>query len=442
MDQTTQQPEQLQNEYVRFTVHHRPACVVELDVEALEPLMKMAHKKAVKAVSKEVSLPGFRKGKVPDELVAKNYTKEIEKEAEQVVADLAFQECQKLVKVRLLHRDARVTYNMKSHSPSGALLTLAFETEPTVPTVDGKEIHLKEVKRPEVNDEKINETIRQVQFFFADWKKVEDRPIQEEDLVTLDVDVIEDTPVTHLFSSTRFEVTRKAMAKWMYDLVLGKQAGDVLEGVSVPDETASEEEKELLKPKKVQVRILSVDGATLPPLDESFAQKLGVPSVEELREKIRALLNNQADAHVKEALREQVNELLLTNYPFELPVTLVNKEMEFRLRQLDQDAEFKQYWMSLSEEERKNTIHTIRTQSEKAVRMFYLSRTIIAKANIRISGADLPTPSSEPLEVLLDPQKLFHHSKNAEVEHAEAFSRLVLEKAADYLIAQGTVNPA
>ena len=45
-------------------------------------------------------------------------------------------------------------------------------------------MQLKAVKRPEVNEDKINETIRQVQLFFANWQHVTDRPVQEGDFVT------------------------------------------------------------------------------------------------------------------------------------------------------------------------------------------------------------------------------------------------------------------
>ena len=66
----------------------------------------------------------------------------------------------------------------------------------------------------------------------------------------------------------------------------------------------------------------------------SFAKKLGVTTVDEMRKNITDLLNKQADAHVMEAQREQVNEFLLTQYPFDLPVTLIEKETQFRFRQL------------------------------------------------------------------------------------------------------------
>lgn len=440
MEQTASEPQVLQNENVRFTIHHKPACVVEFDIEAFGPIVKNAHKKAVRAIAKEVTLPGFRKGKAPEEMIIKNFTKEVDKEWQQQIANICLDECQKLAKVPVLHRDAKVTYSLKSHSSNGALLTISLETEPKVPRVDVKQLQLKPVKRPDVNEDKVNETIRQIQLFFASWQHVHDRPVQEGDFVLLDVDVIEVHPPTPLFSHTRFEVTEKSMAKWMRELVIGKKTSDSMEGTSVPDEDASKEDKEELKPKKVRVTIKSIDTATLPELTDEFVQKLGASSIEDMRTKITDLLNKQADAHVLEAQREQVNEFLLTQYPFDLPATLIEKETQFRFRQLLQDKDFMQYWEKQNAEGRKKTIQMVYQQSEKAVRMFYICRQIVADANIRISEGDIPPPATSPLELLINPQKMYHHQQNAEIEHAEAFSRLVLEKAEDYVIQNATVQ--
>ncbi len=442
MEQTESGTQTLHNENVRFTIHHKPACIVEFDVEALEPLVKSAHKKATRTISKEVIFPGFRKGKAPEEMVLKNYAKEVDKEWQQEIANACFRECEQLAKIPVLHRDAKITYNLKSHSQNGALLVLSLETEPKVPQIDPKQLELKPVKRPEVNEAKIEETLRQTLLFFANWQHVHDRPIQEGDFVLLDVDVIEDHPPTPLFTHTRFEVTEKSMAKWMRDLVIGKNTGDSIEGISVPDEDASKEDKEELKPKKVRIAIKSIDVATLPVLNDEFAQKLGASSVDDMRAKITDLLNKQADAHVQEAKREQVNEFLLTRYPFDLPATLIEKETQFRFRQLLQDTDFQKYWENLSSEERKKIIQTVYQQSEKAVKMFYLCRKIVSDASIRISAADIPPPASSALELLMNPQKIFHHQRNPETEHAEAFSRLVLEKAEDYIIMNATAPEA
>lgn len=437
MDQTTTESRQLVNEHVRFTIHNKPLCVVEFDVEVLKPLLETAHKKAIKKVGKNVTLSGFRKGKAPEHLIEKNYSSEIKKQWEQEIANSAFQECQKLAKIPMLHKEAKVSYNMKSQSHSGALLLLSFETEPTVPFIDPKEIVLKTVKKPVVNAEKVTETIRQTQFFFAKWEKITDRPVQENDFVTLDVDLIEEG--TPLFSNTRFEVNEKGMAEWMLSLVLGNSINAVVEGVSIPDENASQEDKEELQPKKVQITIKSIDLAELPPVDEKFAKLLGVSTIEELHQRIEELLNQQADAHVQEALREQVTEALLEQFPFDLPAALVQKEVEFRIQQLAQNADFKTYWDSLPTEDRKKMFETIQQQSEKAVRMFYICRKIVDEANIRISAEDVPSAASTPLEILLMPQNN-NHSNHPEIEHAEAYSRLILEKAEDWIIKYATLK--
>ncbi len=437
MEQAAAEIQTLQNENVRFTIHHKPACVVEFDVEAFEPLIKSAHKKAAKTIAKEVTLPGFRKGKAPEEYIVKNFPKEIDKEWQQEIANACFQECGKMAKIPVLHRDAKITYKMKSHSSSGALLVLAFETEPKVPHIDPKEMKLKAVKRPEVNEDKINETMRQVQLFFATWQPVTDRPVQVGDFVTLDVDVIEETPSVPLFNNTRFEVTEKSMALWMRELIIGKNAGDTIEGTSIPDADASDEDKENLKPKKVRVTIKSIDTATLPALTDEFVKQLGVANVEEMKTNVTTLLNNQADAHVLEAQREQVSEFFLS-LPFELPTTLIEKETQFRFRQLLQDKDFQKYWENMNSDDRNKTIQTVYQQSEKAVKMFYLCRQVVTDANINISTSDIAPPATNGLELLLNPQKMHHHQRTPEIEHAEAFSRLVLEKAEDFVIRNAT----
>lgn len=439
MDQTAlATPQELHNEFVRFTIHQKPACIIEFNVEALEPLVSKAHKNAIRAVSKEVALSGFRKGKAPEALIAKNFPKDVDKQWQQEIADESLRECQKLAKITLLQRDGKITYQMKSHSSKGALLTLLLETEPKIPSVDPKQMQLKAVKRPEVNEDKICETMRQAQLFFATWESITDRPIQVGDFVSLDVDIIENTPPVPLFSNTRFEVTEKAMSKWMYDLVLGKNLGEIVEGISEPDDSASEEEKAELTAKKVRLNIRSIDAATLPELTEEFVKIMGVNTVDEMKTNITKLLNKQADEHVLEEQRKQVSDFLLKECPFDLPATLIEKETEFRFRQLWQDASFQTYWKGLKQEERTKIIHTVQSQSEKAVRMFYLCKKIVNDANIRITGEDLPSASADPLNVLLDLQQSEGPRKSPEIEHAEAYSRLVLEKAEDFIIRNAT----
>jgi trigger factor len=434
MNQTTEGKQQFTNNLVTFTVNLKPGSRIEFEVEASPELTKAAYSAALKMVCKKVSISGFRKGRAPEPLVAKNFPTEVDKKWQEEIAMRSLEECQKLSQISPLHRDSKISFNVRGHTKeNGAQLSLSFEIEPTVPSVDAKAFTPKEVKRPEVSDAKVDETIRQIRFFYAEWKTISDRPVEEGDLVILDVDVIETNPVQHLFSNTRFEVTDHSMAKWMKELILGKTAGSTHEGISLPDDHLSEEEKAQFQPKKVRVLIKGIEQAILPPLDEAFAQKLGVKTIEDLHTQILKLLNEKADAHVQEELRIQASEFLLNQYPFDLPLTLIERETHFRLKQLIHDPEFQKYWEQMSEPDRKSTVQTIYQQSEKAVRMFYLCRKVLSDAKITISPQDLPPPATTALEILLQTHQAPQMMN--EVQQAEAYSRLILEKAEDFVIA-------
>ena len=428
------------NEAVRVFVHYKPACRVEFQVEAFPSLVKAAQEQAVKVVGKEVVLPGFRKGKAPEEFVLKKYSKEVDEQWKKTLADLAFKESLKLTQVVVLQPEPKISFDVKKCSLEGAELLLSFETEPTVPTISPHEIILKEVDRPAVNPDKVNETIRQVQLFFAEWKKLEEESIQEGNFVILDVDVIETDPPVGLFSGVRFEVTDRSMAKWMKDLILGHKAGEVLEGVSTPDADASAREKEELTDKKVRVKIREVQEAKIPELTDAFAKTVGSFSVEEMTKSVEKLLTKKADDHVREKMREQVSEVLMKNYTFEIPFSLIDRETRFRINQLLQDAEFQNYWKSMTQEAQKRTVQSIADQSSKAVRMFYLCRKIISDAKISVSPTDIQQSKDTFLDLLVSKSQNDNPQEMNEMHQAEAFSRLLLDKAEDFIISHAKIE--
>jgi trigger factor len=433
--QTPQAMEEYRSDAVSFSVHRKPRCSVEFQAQISPEFTKAAYEKAVKIVSKHVSLPGFRKGRAPHELVIKKFAKEIDKEWLEELANRGFAECEKLANIPVLKKDSNVHYTSKSYSlEKGAELHYTFETEPTIPAVDPKQFHLIEVPRPPVTDKEIEETIRQVLFYFADWRPIKDRPAQEGDFVLLDVDVIETDPPTPLFSKTRFEVSDRSMAEWMKPLVIGLLPGASIEGVSTPGPEVPEAEKASYPPKKVRIILRAIDEAELPPMDEKFFQSLGVKDAEELRNSISRLLNEKADAHVKEGQRHQVIEFLLKEYPFDLPTSFISKETRFRMQQLLSDESFKSHWNQLDEQKQRETLQAIFDQSEKAVRLFYLCRRILTDAKVQLSPEDLPKIPTTPLEILVKPPSNYQHYENEELRQAESYSRLILEKAEDVLI--------
>jgi trigger factor len=192
---------------VEFTVSYHPNCVAELSVIASNELALEARQHAIKIVGKNKSLPGFRKGKAPDEMIVRNFPSDVDKTWQDELATFALQECLKTSAAAPLSKETRIVYHVDKHSlHDEAKLSLKFEIEPKVPEITLGSFEIKPVERPKTDETTVEETIRQTLFFFASWEEISARPVQENDCVVLDVDVIEAEPRKPLFSAARFEV--------------------------------------------------------------------------------------------------------------------------------------------------------------------------------------------------------------------------------------------
>ncbi|MBU6446918.1 MAG: trigger factor, partial [Verrucomicrobia bacterium] len=376
------------------------------------------------------SLPGFRKGKAPEEIILKKYPGDVEKQLHKELADLAFVAAQKIVRVPLLNNNAPITFDLKKITPDGAELSYSFETEPKIPTVDPTAFVKKPVDRPEVTDTQIEEAIRQMRFFYAQWTPVVDRPIQDGDYIMIDLDTLEGESVQRVFHHIRFEVSKDRMAGWMKKLVEGAKVADVLEGISEADDTATDAEKAEFKPKKVRITILKVEMATLPELDDEFAKKVGAANIAEMRQSITHLLNKQADDKVQSALREQVNQFLIDQYLFDLPQSLIDTERKHRWNQMMHDPKFKNHWNQMSQNERKNLETTLSAEAAQAVRLFYLSRGIVQHEKIPVTHQEV---QNEAIHIY---QTHGGHSADQLPKeiYALALSKVILAKAQDYIL--------
>lgn len=421
------------NDLVKTKVHLKPLCRVEIDVELPPSFVKKNHDQAVKQVRKSTVIDGFRKGRAPLELVEKKHPKPVDTEWQKLIASTALNEALRITKIPLLNKQAKINYSLKSYSlHEGATLTLFFETEPSVPEVIPSDITLTPVDHPTIDEKELNATIRQLQFFFTHWETVTDRPIQENDFVILDVDVIDEDPPKNLFAHVRFEVTDQSMAKWMKDLVLGKNLGEVLEGTSVPDEDLSDEVKASFKPRKVRVKIKKIETTTLPELNDEFSKRLGVSSMEEAKTNIKHHLNKRIETHIREKQREEVREIFLNRYLFDVPESLVDQEVRFRMEQLLRDSEYLDHWSNMTEEARRQALISVKEQSKKAVRMFYLCRKILLDGKISLSLAEPEALDDSPIALLLNDRK--KSEEKSELHRLEYLSRLMLERAEDYVI--------
>jgi trigger factor len=428
--------EEFKSDNVSVKVERQKGCILKLEVKASPSLVKEAEKKALKEIGKEITLPGFRKGKAPVEMVRKNYLPAIEQKWQKKIADLSFVEAEKLIKIYPLNSSTTINFDLKSHSlEEGALLTFSFETEPEVPAVDPASFVLKEIPEPTLEENKIDEAIHQAQFFYASWKEVE-RPVKEGDFVIIDLEAIDSDPPIKVFSNTRFEIKDRSIAHWMKNLLIGAKKNEILEGVSSPDEELASEEKKKFEPKKVRIKILKIEEALLPEINNDFAKKMGASSVEEMHQNISKMLLTQLQNNVDREKKEEVNKFLIEKYTFDLPTSLIKSETKYRKDQMLADPRFKKSWDNMSAEEKATAEEHTEKQAKDALSLFYLSRKIVNDAKITITQKEIHE------EVMKNVQESTPIGKTPNFKHisqelyALSLSRLIMAKAQDYILSQ------
>lgn len=325
---------EFKNDHLTVSVVEEPGCVVKFDVTITPEATKAAYLKAIKSINKEVSLPGFRKGRAPDELVLTHYKKYVEDEWKDILLNTAFSESIDLVKMYPLNKNTMKQPQVKSISKDdGSRFTIEFEKAPQVPDVDPTAFKLPQIEAQKVTEKEVNEFIEQMRLRVAKWNDVEDREIQDGDFVDLDIESL-DEPGLQICGNTRFEYSKK-MAKWMHKLLKGAKVGTQVEGVSEKDakEHACDSScsgdhhhhhDDEFKPTHCRITVKAIKQPELPALDEEFAKKVSSESIEKLHENAQKKLEQDAiverDDKIKESIKKQIEDL----YTFEVPRSFVS----------------------------------------------------------------------------------------------------------------------
>lgn len=437
---------EFKNEHLTVQLSREPGSIAKLHISVSPTATKAAYEKAVKSVNKEVTLPGFRKGKAPRDLVVQMYGKHVENEQREIVVNTSFTEALDLLKMRPFTNESIKVTSFKSMSnDKGSDFSIQFESYPDVPAIDPKALHLNQVQPDQISDEQVKNSVQELRLWHAEWIEVSDRPVKENDYIDLDIDLLED-PERNLCKDTRFEVKDKKMGTWMRKLVVGKNVGDTVEGMSEKEGSDDEckgcddpthHHTQEFKPTKCRITIKSIKEPKLPEIDDAFAAKVGLKQANELEGKVKEDLERQAKDRAQNAMRGQLEKALNEQYPFEIPESIISNEIEYRLQakmdELIEDGESNE-----SVEARKSEIEKqVAEEAKQAYRVFFLLSKVISEQKLNVAQDEI---MREYVKQMYMPAGESFISQKMEPEEIQRrlSSYILNRKAKDFLIEQAT----
>lgn len=375
--------------------------VVQLKVEISQEQVEQAIGKSYNKIRKDFTLPGFRKGRVPRNILEKRFGIEIfYEEAANIMLNESYPRAiaeQSLEPVD--HPDIEVE-QLDSSQPFIYTATITVKPELTLGKYKGLNIDREE---KEVSTEDVEAELKKLQ---NSWAKLitlegEDAVAAEGDQVVIDF--------TGTLNGEEFE----GGAGTNYPLILGsgsfvpgfeeqllgaKSGENIIVKVTMPDEYHSEQ----LAGKEVEfaVKINEVKRKELPGLDDDFAKEIGdYATLAELKNFIQERLEEREKNLAEQQLRQRVLEAVRDNATVDIPAVMIDNEIETMVQQManrfaQQGLKFEDY-LSYTGKKLDEIKTEMRLDAEKNVKTELVLDTVAKVENIIVEQGDLDQEISE-----------------------------------------------
>jgi trigger factor len=292
---------------------------IEVEPAEIDKYMEKAYNRLVK----RVSVPGFRKGKAPRDVLERHIGKDaLFQEALEDLIPATYKEALEEQKIEPF---AQPQFELIQTEP--LIFKAVVPLKPTIKLGDYMGIRV-ESKPIEIKEEDIEVTIEQLQHQQAILSPV-DRPVQFDDVVTIDIEGEKEGESYPIRKDVVYEVTRGArlplpgFAEKLEGMSKGEEKSFVL---SYPSDY---EIQDLAgKDHAFKVTVTELKEKKLPEIDDALAKTLGKEDLASLREQIASNLKAGAEERARLELEQKAVDAAVELSEVEYPPALVDREID------------------------------------------------------------------------------------------------------------------
>jgi trigger factor len=278
---------------------------------------------------RKVRVPGFRPGKVPATIIKRRFRDQILHEVMHGLIPRAVEEA--LQERGIEPVDTPNVRDVALEEGQPLRFTAAIETVP--PFDPGDLSTLTATRTPvAITEEGIEQTLQRLRERAGKSEPVEGRPATDADTVVVDL-VRQDASGPDRHEGVSIEIGSKANPPGFDAHLVGVAPGDEKTfSIHFPEDYAVAEMAGTDVTYSVAVK--EVRRRVLPDLDDEFAKDVGeFDSLNALRDRVRTDLQAEAEENARRQLRGEVLKQLAERVTFELPTSLVEREIDRRLEE-------------------------------------------------------------------------------------------------------------
>ena len=297
---------------------------IEVPAEELEKALQNAYLKN----RKQISVPGFRKGKVPRQMIEKMYGPEIfyDDAANALIPDAyaaAVDECE----LELVSRPAISIEKIAKGEPFVFTAEVAVKPEVTLGQYKGIEVEKEDTSATE---EELQAALNKEQESNSRTITVEDRAVQDGDMTVIDFEGFADGTAFEGGKGTDYPLTigSGAFIPGFEEQLIGAEIGKEVEvNVTFPEEYHA---KDLAgKPAVFKCTVKEIKVKELPELDDEFAKDVSeFDTLEEYKADLKKKLEEKKAEEAKGRKEDAVIEKIIEGASMEIPDAMVETQAE------------------------------------------------------------------------------------------------------------------
>ena len=377
---------------------NRYELTIEIDGEAFMKAVNAVYKKQVK----NISIPGFRKGKAPRSIIEREYGEGVfYDDALKEIYPAAISDAAKEAELELV-RD-KVDVDVEKAGKDGVVFKAVVTVEPEVEIDNYKGITYKPMSL-EITDEDVDADIKKVLERNSRLVTVEDRAAENGDITVIDFKGILDGEAFEGGTSENYNLTlgSGSFIPGFEDQIVGHNAGEEFTiDVTFPEDYQAEE----LKGKSVQfeIKLHEIKKRELPEFDDEFVKDISeFDTVDtykaDIKENLEKSRKEEAEADKERQVADKLKELLQAEIPeamYENQVDNLIDEFAMNLRAQGIDLGTYMQYTGLTEDKLRETYYD-RAVSQIKVRLAL--KKIAELEGIKASDEDVENKYNELAE--------------------------------------------
>ncbi|MDO8550256.1 MAG: trigger factor [Ignavibacteria bacterium] len=391
----------------------------------------------VQKQTKKIQMPGFRKGKVPLNMIKKMYGDALEYEASEKIANSKFWQVAKEKELNPIGQPQLM--DIKFKPGEDLLFKVRYEVLPELEVKDYKNL---EIELPDliVKDEEVEHEIEHI---IKANSTTEDSEVVGDDknyLLNIEVQRVDENgnPVPDSKPETLdIDLSNERVNSEINKNAKGKKAGEYFTFTFKDESAKKTDDKEETKVEDYhyKAKINSIKKIKPPELNEELIKKVTkdkLSTEQELRDGIKKDIQAYYNQRVDELLRDKLLHTIVENNDFIPPQTMVKNVLDDLVKQEEETIKKSGYKKFNREEAEKK----LEKSAELEVKWFLIKRAIEKQENITIADEDLKDLAKKDVERTgLPEDKLINYYKTSNINE-----KLLDKKLFDFLREQSKIK--